>query len=492
VAISQQLGLDRLVPSGHVPSGREVEPRIDRRHGAINRYRKVAAAMAVSDVLCLLAAVGAAYVLRFRVTQLPVDLLLVFGVALLAWPLIFKAFSLYSPAQLHPAEEFKRILGATGAGVAFLMLAGYWFGSSLSRPLVATAGLTVLVLELAVRRVWRWRIGRLKTDGRLALRTLIIGTNEEAKHVAQTLTRPGLGYTPLGYLAFTPLNATPNGLPLLGQVSEVEDAIRQHDADCLFVASSATDVHTVQVLAKVARRSGVHLRVSAMLPETLSGRLSVQPIGGVMTLSLSPIRLTGSQAALKRAADLSLSMLGLFLLIPAALVIAAVIKGTSKGPVLYRQERVGRRGRLFTIYKFRTMVDGADSMNAELAEKNEASGPLFKMKDDPRVTAVGRSLRKWSLDELPQLLNVIRGDMSLVGPRPPLPRELMRYQDSHFDRLEVRPGITGLWQVSGRSSLSFEDYVRLDLFYIENWSLAYDLFILLKTLPVVLTRKGAY
>ena len=151
--------------------------------------------------------------------------------------------------------------------------------------------------------------------------------------------------------------------------------------------------------------------------------------------------------------------------------------------MFFRQRRVGHRGRPFTILKFRTMRVGADEMLQELRALNEADGPLFKLRDDPRVTRVGRWLRRWSLDELPQILNVIRGDMSLVGPRPPLPEEVREYEEWQFDRLEVPPGITGLWQISGRSDLSFEEYVRLDLFYIENWSLAYDFFIVAKTIP---------
>ena len=180
------------------------------------------------------------------------------------------------------------------------------------------------------------------------------------------------------------------------------------------------------------------------------------------------------------------------LLPPVFLLIAIAVKLTSRGPVFFRQERVGYHGRPFKILKFRTMVMDAEDRLEDLMHMNEATGPLFKMKDDPRVTKVGRLLRKLSLDELPQLFNVIRGDMSLVGPRPPLPREVAQYEDWMMARLEVRPGITGLWQVSGRSELPFEDYVRLDLFYIENWSLAYDLFILAKTVPTLVTARGAH
>jgi exopolysaccharide biosynthesis polyprenyl glycosylphosphotransferase len=194
----------------------------------------------------------------------------------------------------------------------------------------------------------------------------------------------------------------------------------------------------------------------------------------------------------KRVYDLAFASLGMLLTLPLWIAIALLVKLTSPGPIFFRQRRVGHRGRPFTILKFRTMRVGADEMLAELRALNEADGPLFKLRDDPRVTRVGRWLRRWSFDELPQLFNVVRGDMSLVGPRPPLPEEVREYEEWQFDRLEVPPGITGLWQISGRSDLSFDEYVRLDLFYIENWSLAYDFFIVAKTIPVLLSKRGAY
>jgi exopolysaccharide biosynthesis polyprenyl glycosylphosphotransferase len=211
-----------------------------------------------------------------------------------------------------------------------------------------------------------------------------------------------------------------------------------------------------------------------------------------MTLSVRPVRLSGFQAVVKRTLDVVGSLLALLAMLPVFVAIACAIRLTSGGPVLYRQVRLGRHVEAFTLLKFRTMVPNADDLRDGLLDLNEASEPLFKVRDDPRISTVGRWLRRWSLDELPQFVNVLKGDMSLVGPRPPLPQEVARYEEWHLDRLEVRPGITGLWQVSGRSDTSFDDYVRLDLFYIENWSPAYDLFILAKTLPVVMSRKGSY
>ena len=194
----------------------------------------------------------------------------------------------------------------------------------------------------------------------------------------------------------------------------------------------------------------------------------------------------------KRATDRALAVPLAVATAPAMAAIALWVRRGSPGPAFYRQRRIGYAGEPFTLLKFRTMVADAELLLADLLTRNEADGPLFKLRHDPRITRVGRWLRRTSLDELPQLWNVLRGEMSLVGPRPPLPSEVAAYEDWQLDRLEVRPGLTGLWQVSGRSDLSFDDCVRLDLFYIENWSLAYDLYILAKTVPVLISQRGAY
>jgi exopolysaccharide biosynthesis polyprenyl glycosylphosphotransferase len=281
-------------------------------------------------------------------------------------------------------------------------------------------------------------------------------------------------------------------LPVVGDLMDLRESIRQVGAECVFIASTAVPAADVPAVLRSVSLADVEVRVSANLPEMIFSRLTVQPVGGLPALSVRRASLSGGQAVAKRTFDLVLAMAALTLTLPLWAVIALAVKVTSAGPVLFRQERVGRRGRHFTMFKFRTMVAGADDMLEGLRELNEADGPLFKLRDDPRITRLGRWLRRSSLDELPQVLNVIRGDMSLVGPRPPLPSEVETYDTWHFERLEVPPGITGLWQVSGRSDLSFSEYVRLDLFYIENWSLSYDLYIMAKTLPVLLSRKGSY
>ena len=196
--------------------------------------------------------------------------------------------------------------------------------------------------------------------------------------------------------------------------------------------------------------------------------------------------------AVKRVFDTTLSLLGLIALSPVFLVIALLVKITSKGPVFYAQKRVGKGGRVFNFYKFRSMVINADEIKKTLMAQNEATGPIFKMKHDPRITTVGRFIRKYSLDELPQLFNVLKNDMSLVGPRPPIPEEVRKYKKWQTQRLSIQPGITCIWQTSGRSRIGFEDWVRMDIYYIKNWSLWLDIKLLFKTIKTVVTADGAY
>jgi exopolysaccharide biosynthesis polyprenyl glycosylphosphotransferase len=460
---------------------------------ARQQYKRLYLSMAITDSFSVALALLLAYEIRFRWGVPPATFLQILGLTPLVVLAVFSAFRLYGTHQFTPAEEFRRILLAVTLGVTALGILSFWSRWSFSRFWVAMSWLLALVFALATRRLWHYYAGRERSKGRLTFRTLIVGTNDEAAHLSRVMGRQGLGFLPVGLVSTQSPSTTNNGsVPIVGSIDALRELIRETAADCVFVATSSLGVQEMSHVAKAVRLEGVEVRVTATLPQVLSSRISVQPVGGVMALSLKPVRLTGSQAVAKRAFDLVLSGIGVLVTLPLWLAIAAAVKLTSPGPVLYRQQRVGQRGGPFTMLKFRTMRLGAESMLDDLRRLNEATGPLFKLRDDPRVTGVGRWLRKWSLDELPQLLNVLWGNMSLVGPRPPLPEEVREYEDWQFDRLEVPPGITGLWQVSGRSELSFDEYVRLDLFYIENWSLAYDLFILAKTIPMILARKGAY
>jgi exopolysaccharide biosynthesis polyprenyl glycosylphosphotransferase len=228
-----------------------------------------------------------------------------------------------------------------------------------------------------------------------------------------------------------------------------------------------------------------------MFQLTLS-RVEVDEMAGVPLIGIRRTSISGGNLVLKRVIDFTVALLGLVLLFPVMGLVALAIKLESQGPIIFSQLRVGKGGRRFWIYKFRSMVDDAEAQKEQLLSLNEADGPLFKIKDDPRRTRLGKWLRKWSLDELPQLYNILRGDMSLVGPRPPIPTEVAQYKEWHKRRLEVSPGLTGLWQVSGRSGLTFDEMALLDIYYIENWSLGLDAKILIQTVPKVLFGHGAY
>jgi exopolysaccharide biosynthesis polyprenyl glycosylphosphotransferase len=448
--------------------------------------------MAAVDCLCALAAFLLARLLWLG--SLPVSpertALCVFVAALTA--VVFRSFGLYEVHRLSTAEEFRRIMLAVSLVVTTTVSLTFWTQQLLSRFWLLLWWLLTFASVTVARRLWHGRVRRLRSGGALRFRTLLVGANEEAARLAERMAAVTSSFGVLGHVLPREAAGSHGDLPVLGFVDELPELVRRHRVDSVVVASSATRAADVAKVLKLRRLTGVDVWVTANFPRCLPTRMSIRPVGGFMALSLSQVRLSGAQAAAKRAFDLLLAGTGLVLSLPVWAAVAVAIKLTSAGPVLFRQQRVGRGGQRFTLLKFRTMVVDAERLLDGLRERNEADGPLFKLRDDPRVTRVGRWLRRTSLDELPQLLNILKGEMSVVGPRPPLPDEVAAYEDWQLDRLEAPPGLTGLWQISGRSQLTFDEYVRLDLYYIENWSLAYDLFIVAKTIPMVLASRGAY
>jgi exopolysaccharide biosynthesis polyprenyl glycosylphosphotransferase len=459
--------------------------------GVLRRFHSVALGLAASDVLCLVVALLLSYFVRLGLRPMLVGYYVVLVAAPFLWIAIFHAFGLYSPQHLSASDEFRRTIGAASVGVILVMVASYWWKYEFPRQWVGLMWLLVLFFELVVRRLWRWYCYRLKSDGRLAMRTLIVGTNDEAGRLAHALRGKGLGFQPVAFVATSGPLVSPDGLPVAGRIDDLQALIRDYAADCVFVASTAAGAQDMFAVVQTTRQAGIEARVSANLPQLLTSRLTIQPVGQVMALSLKPVRLTGTQTIIKRAFDLAVASVGLVCILPIWAVIAVLIRASSKGPVLFRQERVTKGGRVFTVYKFRTMVMDATRI---LEERGiDRSAPFFKLGDtDPRLTTVGRWLRMVSLDELPQLLNVFRGDMSLVGPRPLPSEQVAANLELLESRHEVPAGVTGWWQINGRSNIDFEEAVRMDLFYIENWSLSLDLYILLKTVGCVLARKGAH
>jgi exopolysaccharide biosynthesis polyprenyl glycosylphosphotransferase len=283
-------------------------------------------------------------------------------------------------------------------------------------------------------------------------------------------------------------------VPILGDVDSVRAAVALSDADTVAVVSSlAVGPEKLRWISWQLEGTATDLVVSPGLTEVAGPRLHIRPVAGLPLLHVEEPEFSGFRRVLKGVFDRSVAMVSILLLSPVFLVLAVSVRLGSRGPALFRQVRVGRDGSIFTMLKFRSMYVDAEARLAGLAgHSDHGDGILFKMRDDPRVTPVGRLLRKYSLDELPQLFNVLLGSMSLVGPRPPLPREVARYEEHVHRRLLVKPGLTGLWQVSGRSDLSWDESVRLDLYYVENWSLALDLAIIARTVWAVLQGRGAY
>jgi exopolysaccharide biosynthesis polyprenyl glycosylphosphotransferase len=484
--------VQELTPTAQ-PVGTQTQPPRVSGPSARAQYAAFYRKVAVTDVLSIAVALLVAYWIRFGIEVPTRDFLLLVLAMPVVMVAVFASFHLYEAFRYTPAEEFRRIIFAVSLGLVGLMVFSFWSKLELAREWVGWSLALSLFLTLTTRRVWHWWMGRQRQHGRLSFATLIVGTNAEGLNLLLQMRNRSIGFTPVGLVAVGDDGADVQAaVPVVGKVEDLRKLIRNTGAECVFVASSAVANQDMNPIAKAVRLSGVEVRITANLQNVLASRLSVQPLGGITALSLRPVRLTGTQVVAKFTFDILLSSLMLIVLSPLLIVTALAVKLTSPGPILFRQQRVGLRGRPFTMLKFRTMVVGADRMVDDLRAAHGVEDVMFKLRRDPRVTTVGRFLRKFSIDELPQLLNVVKGDMSLVGPRPPLPEEVTRYEDWQFDRLEVPPGITGLWQVSGRADLSFDDAVRLDLFYIENWSLTYDLFIIAKTVPVLLTSRGAY
>ena len=420
-------------------------------------------------------------------------------ITLLATPvtvMLFWLYGLYEPRQvLSPVNEFKQVFHGVFAGIALLLIVDSIFNLRVARVWVLLALLCGLVLvggeRLAIRKMLHFRRRR----GGDATRTIVLGTNAEARAVAQTLERERwLGYRILGFVD----DDAPLGKEIapdrkvIGATDDLVDVVLANGATLVVVAASAFDTARLNLLLWKLRDVDIDLQITSGTVDLLASRMVVQSVAGVPLLYVRRPGMDRIQRSIKRTMDVVGAVVGSILLSPLLVFIAARIKLDSPGPVIFKQTRVGRDGVPFTVWKFRTMVVDAEDKKAELEHLSEGPGLLFKLKQDPRVTKWGGTLRKYSLDELAQLWNVLKGEMSLVGPRPALPTEVQQYDDWVKNRLRAKPGMTGLWQVSGRTETSFSDYVRHDLFYIQNWSLSLDLWILWRTVRAVMSGEGAH
>jgi exopolysaccharide biosynthesis polyprenyl glycosylphosphotransferase len=308
------------------------------------------------------------------------------------------------------------------------------------------------------------------------------------------VAQSNLGYHVVGFVDDKPEkgNRDLGRFKGLGSTENIPDIIQKHKVDVVIITLPWLYHRKILSIMAQCERARVTVKIVPDLFQMSLSSVDVDDLSGIPLIGIRPVSIKGWNLAIKRGFDFLFASLALLLLSPIMLVTALLVRLESPGPVVFRQTRIGRGGRPFTVFKFRSMHEGAEQEQQMLADLNEASGPLFKIREDPRRTKLGTFLRRTSLDELPQFYNVLKGDMSLIGPRPALPSEVERYQEWHKKRLEASPGITGLWQVSGRSELSFDEMVLLDIYYIENWSLGLDLRISLMTIPALILGTGAY
>jgi exopolysaccharide biosynthesis polyprenyl glycosylphosphotransferase len=462
--------------------------------GWIRAYLRRAA---VADGLCALVAGIAASQVRFASQGSPPVSYAVLTCALPAlWWISLKLAGAYDARFIGlGSDEFRKLLNAAVSLTAAVAVASYAAKLSLARGYIAIALPTVAVLDLGVRYFLRRRLHRLRSRGSCTRRVIAVGHAETVAELVTTLRRDSYhGLSVVGVcIAGTRVADEIAGVPIAGDVDGVAAAVLQLRADTVAVLSCPEiGGSRLRELAWDLEKTGTDLCVAPALLDVAGPRTTIRPVAGLPLLHVDHPELAGGKRIMKGLFDKVSAAVALVILAPLFAVIAVAVKCDDRGPAFFRQTRVGKDGHVFTLYKFRTMVVDAERQKALLAAHNEADGALFKIRRDPRVTRTGAFLRRWSLDELPQLLNVLRGDMSLVGPRPALPEEAAQHGGHMLRRLVVKPGITGLWQVSGRSDLPWEEAVRLDVRYVENWSFALDLQILWKTGSAVVHGSGAY
>jgi exopolysaccharide biosynthesis polyprenyl glycosylphosphotransferase len=385
-------------------------------------------------------------------------------------------------------DEFRRIANAAVRMLALLVLASFVFKADASRAVIAVGVLAMGLWSLLFRWLARRVLHHERRQGRCVHHVLAVGSAADVTALVTSLSKsPHAGLTVVA-ACLSDEGEVP--VPVVGGTEDAARVVDEVGADTVAVAGRTGGGDTLRRLGWALEGRNVDLLLAPELIDVAGPRLSVRPIERVPLLEVDEPEFTGPKRVMKDVFDRVLATAALLVAAVPMLAIASAVRLTNRGPALYRQTRVGKDGREFTMWKFRSMV--ADAALMERPVVNEADGLLFKLRADPRVTPIGRVLRRLSLDELPQFWNVVRGDMSLVGPRPPLPSEVAEYGDDVRRRLLVKPGLTGLWQVSGRSDLPWEDYVRLDLYYVENWSVSLDLIILLRTVLAVVRGHGAY
>lgn len=408
---------------------------------------------------------------------------------------LFFVYRLYGSFRTVPFRtEAARVTKSVATGAALLFAINFITKFDKSRSLLflflAIAYTLLLAERLAIRMISGW----IRERGYNYRTVLIIGTGPKAREFARIIhDHRHWGLKLLGFVAEDPLETARsiNGYDVLGAINDMPEIIHKHVLDEVVMVVPRNRLEDLEDTFLLCEEAGIKTRIAVSMFPHLIAKVDLEEMQGVPLITFSTTPTNELSLVIKRALDVVIATLILVLTSPIMMLAAIGIKLDSEGPVLFRQVRIGLQGRKFVLYKFRSMVEDAAAMLKELQHLNEMDGPVFKMKDDPRVTRVGRVIRRYSIDELPQLFNVLKGDMCIVGPRPPMPEEVESYERWQKRRLSMKPGLTCLWQVNGRNKIPFGEWMKLDLAYIDNWSLWLDLKILLRTIPQVLLGRGA-
>ena len=454
---------------------------------------------ALVTVSVIIAAMGREQLRMFgrSITEVSSTLGVVGPLIILGWIVAIGLGGGYSNSALGAGtDEYKRVLNSSLIAAGAVGVGCYLAKFQLSRGFFVLAFVVGIPALLLGRVLLRWAIHEARRRGTLLHRVVIAGSPGHVDEIASVLRRESwLGYDVIG--ALTPAHyvdeVTHSGIPVLGNSDDATAVVLESGADVIFFAGGALGSATqMQRIVWDLEHEPVQVVVAPSVTDISGERVRVRPVGGLPLMHIDPPSSTDASRWAKRLFDLCGSLSVLVIFSPLLLLAALQIKRFDGGPILFRQTRIGRNGEEFGCFKFRTMVANAEDLVVEMQEQLGHSALLFKVKDDPRITKPGKWLRRYSVDELPQLLNVVLGDMSLIGPRPQVAREVALYQGGMSRRLRVRPGMTGLWQVSGRNDLSAEEAIRLDLYYVDNWSMMQDLSILGKTVGAVFSSRGAY
>lgn len=477
------------------------------RSAATRRWRSFTNRLRITDAAAVAVSVASAFVLRFGAdATTPAEdsfdarYLMVSMLLLVAWIGVLEVYHTRDSRTFGVgAAEYKRVAQATLKLFGALAIAMVFVRFDVVRGYFAVALPLGLLLLTANRWLWRKWLNHKRTRGEYLSQVIVIGEATDVEYVIHQIERNATAGYQISGVALPTLEKSTElrppwyRVPVVSTLADVSRMVEVSGADAVIVAGPVPGGSKyIRELGWKLEATGTELVLASSLTNVAGPRIHWRPVDGLPLVHVELPQYAGGKHVLKRAVDIAAASLALLVLSPLMLVLAIIVKRDSRGPIIFRQLRAGRNGVPFHMLKFRSMVQTAEADLETLRELNEGSGLLFKMRDDPRVTACGRWMRKYSLDELPQFWNVLTGEMSLVGPRPPLPTEVEGYEKFTNRRLLIKPGITGLWQINGRSTLPWEESIRLDLYYVENWSLTGDLIIMWRTFRAMRTPVGAY